>query len=465
LLKEAPVHIEREHGSDDMTLTLNRVLHSRTLSGSGASRQILKFIAEKSLAGVPDEIKEYTIATQALGRPEDFDPRADNIVRVQVRQLRKKLEEYYRIEGINDPLRISIPLGHYQAEFHAVRDESGGPPHPELAPAPQPKLPLANPYRLLTQLLPWVLLAALGVVSLVLWKKNAEFRGAAAPGQNLPPPNEDVLWPRLFAPNQDTSIVVADDSVVMLQSLARKEVPLEDYSGAAYAGKMIESVRDRSMQTALRVIADMQLTSLADANIGARLMEMCRRYNGQCKIQYSRFLAAREFQTGNFILIGSRQSNPWVGLFDLQLNFYFEPDLETQRFRIRNRSPLPGEQDYYGIRNRSPLPADQDYYRSFPTDKVVEESYSDLALLPNLTGTGNVLIISGLGMSDTEATGELITSPGFSTMLAKVLNSKAGKPPASYVEILFQFNEMSEVARGSKIVAYRLITPPKSGPP
>ena len=95
----------------------------------------------------------------------------------------------------------------------------------------------------------------------------------------------------------------------------------------------------------------------------------------------------------------------------------------------------------------------------------MEESFSDLALLPNLTGTGNVLIISGLGMSDTEATGELITNPGFSTTLAKILNSQAGKSPAPYVEILFQFNEMSEVARGSKIVAYRLISPPKSGPP
>ena len=288
-----------------------------------------------------------------MGRPEDFDPRADNIVRVQVRQLRKKLEEYYRVEGINDPVRISIPLGHYHAEFHTVRDESGGPPHLEPGPAPQPKLPLANPFRPLTQLLPWVLLAALGVVSLVLWRKNAELRRAAAPTQNLLPPNEDVLWSRMFAPNQETSIVVADTSAALLESLLGVEVPLEDYSGGAYADKMIESVPDRSTQRALRTMTDNPLTSLADVNIAVRLMEMCRRYNGQCKIRYSRFLDAREFKTGNFILIGSRQSIPWDGLFEPQLNFYLEPDPKTHRFRIRNRSPLPGEQDYYGM---SPLP-------------------------------------------------------------------------------------------------------------
>ena len=111
------------------------------------------------------------------------------------------------------------------------------------------------------------------------------------------------------------------------------------------------------------------------------------------------------------------------------------------------------------------LPFQGRSYRSSISEKGVEESYGYLALVPNLTGTGYVLIISGLGMSETEATGEVITSPGFSTTLAKILNSKAGKPPAPYVELLIQSNVMSETARGSKIVAYRLITPPKSGPP
>ena len=349
MLKAVPQHIEREQGSDDRMLTLNHVLRSKTLSASGASRQILKFIAEKSLAGVPDEIKEYTIATQALGRPEDFDPRADNIVRVQVRQLRKKLEEYYRVEGTNDPLRISIPLGHYHAEFHTIQDESSGPPHPEPASAPQPKLAVANPYGPLTQLFPWLLLAALAVVSLVLWRKNDDLRRAAPPTQNLLPAGEDVLWSKMFAPNQETSIVVADTSVALLGSLLGSEVPLEDYSGGAYSDKMIESIQDRSTERVLRTMADNPLTSLADVNIAVRLMEMCRRYDGHCKIRYSRFLNVREFRTGNFILIGSRQSVPWDGLFEPQLNFYLEPDAITHLFRIRNRSPLPGEQDSYGI--------------------------------------------------------------------------------------------------------------------
>ena len=463
--------------ADDARWALvHRIVSSGGFTRAAQLRDILLYLSRRALEDNPKAISEEEVGRNALGRPADFNPNEDNIVRGQVRHLRQKLEEYFSTEGRDEPLILLIPKGTYVPQFG---DRAAHPPPPpgehhepagsgwSLLPGRYPGMDSdsAKPAY------PWLsigvlaaLLAASAVLSLVLWRQNADLR-RAAPTQNHLPPNEDVLWPRMFAPDQDTSIVMADTSVVMVEALTGVEVPLDNYSGAAYADKMINSVRDRSTQTALRIVTDMQSTSLADANIAVRLMEVCHQHNGRCTIRYSRFLAAREFQTGNFILIGSRQSNPWVGLFEPQLNFYFEPDPKTQRFRIRNRSPLPGEQDYYVIRNRPLFPGERDHYRSFPTDKVVEESYSDLALLPNLTGTGNVLIISGLGMSDTEATGELITSPGFSTTLAKILNSKAGKSPAPYVEILFQFNEMSEVARGSKIVAYRLITPPKSEPP
>ena len=95
----------------------------------------------------------------------------------------------------------------------------------------------------------------------------------------------------------------------------------------------------------------------------------------------------------------------------------------------------------------------------------VRESYGYVALVPNLTGTGCVLMICGLEMSDTETAGELITTPAFSTTLAKILNSNAGKLPSPYVQVLIQSNVMSGTSRASKIVAYRLVTPQKSGPP
>src|SRR5467141_892987 len=102
---------------DERLLALKHVLQSETFSNADSMRNFLEFIVEKSLAGRVDEIKEYTIATEVLGRSHDFDPKSDSIVRVQAHRLRKKLDEYYGQEGTHDPVRILIPSGHYYPEY------------------------------------------------------------------------------------------------------------------------------------------------------------------------------------------------------------------------------------------------------------------------------------------------------------------------------------------------------------
>jgi hypothetical protein len=103
--------------ADERLLALERVLQSKTFSECETLRQILKFIVERSVAERADEIKEYTIATEVLGRSSDFSSKADNIVRVQAARLRKKLAEYYNGEGAQDPVHIFIARGHYYPEY------------------------------------------------------------------------------------------------------------------------------------------------------------------------------------------------------------------------------------------------------------------------------------------------------------------------------------------------------------
>ncbi len=96
--------VRSDTAADERLLALQRVLQSKTFSESETLRQILKFIVERSVAERADEIKEYTIATEVLGRSSDFSSKADNIVRVQAARLRKKLAEYYNEEGAQDPI-------------------------------------------------------------------------------------------------------------------------------------------------------------------------------------------------------------------------------------------------------------------------------------------------------------------------------------------------------------------------
>jgi tetratricopeptide (TPR) repeat protein len=96
---------------------LDRILASDAFRGAPQLAAFLGFIVERSLAGRAAELKGYTIAVEAFGRPPDFDPQTDPIVRVEAGRLRKALVQYYVGEGAAEPLRIAIPVGGYVPSF------------------------------------------------------------------------------------------------------------------------------------------------------------------------------------------------------------------------------------------------------------------------------------------------------------------------------------------------------------
>jgi hypothetical protein len=61
--------------------------------------RLFDYIVRKYVEGETGNLKEYSIALDAFGRPVDFDPKLDSIVRVEVHRLRKKLKQYYATEG------------------------------------------------------------------------------------------------------------------------------------------------------------------------------------------------------------------------------------------------------------------------------------------------------------------------------------------------------------------------------
>jgi len=96
---------------------LEMVVASGVLGRTNNLVRFLVFVCEKYFDGAIDEIKEYSIAVQVLGRPKDFDPQVDTIVRVTAHALRKRLEEYYRTAGSRHQVRICLPSGHYVPKF------------------------------------------------------------------------------------------------------------------------------------------------------------------------------------------------------------------------------------------------------------------------------------------------------------------------------------------------------------
>ena len=119
----------------EVETVLEELLVWDALARSPQLARFLQYVVEKTLAGDAASIKAYSIAVDVFGRPQDFDPQNDPIVRVQARRLRTLLDQYYAEEGAEARVRISLPVGRYVPTFE-WRDPSA-----ETLVTPSPAVP------------------------------------------------------------------------------------------------------------------------------------------------------------------------------------------------------------------------------------------------------------------------------------------------------------------------------------
>jgi hypothetical protein len=96
---------------------IQRILQSKAFRTSEVHRNLLTYLAEKSLEGTADALKEYTVGLDVFAKPASFDPRQESAVRMHVARLRQKLAEYYRTEGADDAVIVDLPKGGFKMTF------------------------------------------------------------------------------------------------------------------------------------------------------------------------------------------------------------------------------------------------------------------------------------------------------------------------------------------------------------
>ena len=89
------------------------MLQSRTLARSEQLRAFLRYVCSMEIEGRGEQITEYRIAVEALGRPQDYTTTEDSAVRGRAHALRAKLDELYTNELPDAPIRIDILKGSY----------------------------------------------------------------------------------------------------------------------------------------------------------------------------------------------------------------------------------------------------------------------------------------------------------------------------------------------------------------
>src|SRR5262249_13923449 len=222
------------------------------------------------------------------------------------------------------------------------------------------------------------------------------------------------------------------------QNILQKNITLNDYIDRSYQ-KLIEPVPENGLRDALRMISSRQYTSLADATVSGELRLLGARLGANVAVRYARHMNLRDFNTGNFVLVGSRHSIPWVELFEPNLNFHFGQIGAEPRFGIRNLKPAEGEAAVYATTASLAGP---------------HQSFATISMLPNLGHTGSVLMLSGISMEATEAAGEFAMSGDFSPLLAKIFGSTSARH-LPYFEILLKTAVIAGAPHKVDVIAWR----------
>lgn len=102
---------------------LDAVLSSEKFVTAPQMSAFLRYVVEQAAAGNRQRIKAYTVAVEALGKPDSFDPQNDPVVRVLAGRLRSSLSAYYESHTDQDVI-IEMKPGSYVPSF-IVRQEDG----------------------------------------------------------------------------------------------------------------------------------------------------------------------------------------------------------------------------------------------------------------------------------------------------------------------------------------------------
>jgi|SRR6266496_364037 len=97
---------------------------------------LLQYMGEKVFSGQADQLNEYNIATEVLGRSKTvFDAGEDAIARVETHRLRRRLAEFYESEGRDHPIHVTLPAGSYIPFFTHQAEGVSSPHSSDFSPA------------------------------------------------------------------------------------------------------------------------------------------------------------------------------------------------------------------------------------------------------------------------------------------------------------------------------------------
>jgi hypothetical protein len=329
--------------------------------------------------------------------------------------LRIKLSEYFAGEGAAESLLLEIPKGNYVAEFRW---------------RPLAESAVAPPRRWRWWLAVGALVALLVVVYRIAWGPT---------GGSGSPVTGNLLFSVFREPGAEINVVLVDSALALVNSLEHKILSLDEYVQKKEQVPLRLPPADPGLPAPSSFPGGRLITSFRDAVFAGSLAEKAASSGHRVNLRHSRLMQARDFRAGNYVILGSVMSNPWTSLFEDRLNFRFSRDAETGVFGIRNTAPRSGEQMVYS---------------SGAAEARNGVSYARIANTANLSGTGRVLLISGIHAESSEGATDAALSPELLAQLRSGANAAAFDAGKDF-ELLLELRSVDGTVRGWKLIATR----------
>jgi len=433
---KAPLPLTLTSQPDSRWELVQRVADSIYFRKGPKLRAFLLYVCENTILGRSEEVREQLIGSKIFGRRLDYDPSDDNIVRVEARELRKRLETYFASEGKNEAVIIEIPKGAYVPLFRPREDAAlplAGPESEE--PTEVVVTPAVRTPRRANR---W--LASVVVMGLVAWaaatfwlaRENRRLRQTSNPnsaetGASL---QDYSIYPELLGtlgklPNREPQLVLCNPKVLVLFG-SETVPPMIDFPGVfVVAPKDLDRTfssafngKDRDMPYHFLRVTREEYTGIGEAMAALQVERLLELLHRPAHLTQARFLNWDNVQEQDLILLGGPASNVWTNQVEATSNFVFSGR------SVANLRPLPGEPKLYT--------AD-----AAPTRRGGRAEYGILRMLTAPHGH-KTFLLAGLSGGGTAGVADFFATPAKMKHLAERIAAAApGKPfPADWEVVI-----------------------------
>jgi hypothetical protein len=418
---------------------VDQVASSSYFSKSARLREMFIYVCDRVLDHDVDEIHEQEVGRRVFGRPADYDTSADNTVRVHASMLRKRVDQYFATEGCSEPIVIEIPRGNYAPVF---RERPVKPAPVELLASPVAEVtrpaetPSGSKWRWRV-LLPTCLAVLFAAVSVTLYLQMRHLQKANLLAST---PTVKQFWSQIFQLNRPTDIVLGDAALGLFEERTGQTITLSEYFDRSYLNKAGDKTTGSRMDADLaKVLLLKKQTNYSDVALLAQLTDIARAERTDTKVRFAREYSFREIKADNAVLLGNVASNPWVEPFQSHQTLHWKYDSDRG--------------SYYPLDTAAG--SDPEKFHAAPQPGQPVEGYAIVSLLPNMGGTGNVLIISGTGGTAMNGALSFLSDERVMSQLRAQLKGGDAPAPFPYFEALLKIGSRNTLPRDSSVLIAR----------